>query len=276
MHTPVLLEVTLRALDIKSGGRYIDATAGEGGHLKKILAAGGKVLAIDIDYEQIERLRDDLKNESGVLLTVGNFKNIEEIAREQDFLPVDGVVYDMGLSMGQIRGSGRGFSYQIQEEPLDMRLDLNQEITAADIINSLAANELYELFSKYSEELDSRAIAEAVYSANRVKRIERVKDLVSVLEKLGVNVKTKARIFQALRIAVNNEKENLELGLRGGLNLLKSGGKLAVITFHSLEDRWVKRFGKENEELIKKSSLIKSDSQNKFERSAKLRIIVKK
>lgn len=276
MHTPVLLGPTIEALEVKKDGLYIDATAGEGGHLKKILELGGKVLAIDIDQEQIDNLKTTLRVDKRVIFAVGNFREIEAIAKKHSFFPVDGIVFDLGLSMSQIEESERGFSYNKPLEPLDMRLDQKQEIKASDIINSLNVQDLYEVFSKNSEELGSRAIAKAIFSARRLKRIETVGDLLRALEKLGVSEGAKARIFQALRMEVNKDKENLQGGLEGGLRILKTGGRMAVLTFHSVEDRWVKRFINAHKKKIRESSLVKAERKAEpFERSVKLRIIVK-
>lgn len=277
MHKPVLLEVVIKALEVKENGLYIDATAGEGGHLKKILEAGARVLAIDIDEEQIENLEKGFKNYENLKLVVGNFKDIEEIAKTFGFFPVDGIIFDLGLSMKQINESGRGFSYNKARERLDMRLDQTQKIKASDIVNSLDADALYGIFSKNSEELDSRAIAEVIVRERRLRSIETVEDLLGVLKKLGGNKKTKARVFQALRMKVNNEKENLIKGLEGSLKLVRKGGKIAIVTFHSVEDRWVKKLIKEHKKEITGSSLIRASKENlSFERSAKLRVIIKK
>ena len=276
MHTPVLLKQTSEALEVKKDGLYIDATAGEGGHLKKILEVGGRVLGIDADQEQLENLEIRFKNVENLKLVCANFKDIENIAKKNGFFPVDGIVFDLGLSMRQIEKSGRGFSYNKPLEPLDMRLDQNQEIKASDIINSLSVQDLYEVFSKNSEELGSWAIAKAIFSARRLRRIERVGDLLRALEKLGVSEGAKARIFQALRMEVNKEKGNLEGGLEGGLRILKTGGKMVVLTFHSVEDRWVKRFISAHKKVLRESGLVKADRKgDSFERSSKLRIIVK-
>lgn len=277
MHTPVLLEAVIKALEVKEKGLYIDATAGEGGHLKKILEEGARVLAIDIDEEQIGYLEKGFKNYENLELVVGNFKDIEEIAKTFGFFPVDGIIFDLGLSMKQINESGRGFSYNKPRERLDMRLDQTKKIKASDIVNSLDADDLYGIFSKNSEELDSRTIAESIVRERRLRSIETVEDLLGVFKKLGGNKKTKARVFQALRMKVNNEKENLIKGLEGSLKLVRKGGKIAIVTFHSVEDRWVKRLIEEHKKEINKSSLIRPSKEKlSFERSAKLRVIIKK
>ncbi len=276
MHTPVLLDETLEALRIERGRLYIDATVGEGGHFKKILEKGGRVLGIDWDEKQIENLDLRIKNENAVLVT-GNFKNIEKIAEENGFYPVDGVLFDLGLSYGQIEKSGRGFSYKQTDDLLDMRLSLNIKTKASDLINSLSEEELYDVFAKNSEEINSRAISQTIVGARRVKKIVKVADLIKAIKKaIGRDEqKILARIFQALRIEVNKEFKNLKMGLKGSLKILRPGGKIVVISFHSLEGRIIKKFIQENRNLIMEDKLIKSKSNMGFERSAQLRVIVK-
>jgi 16S rRNA (cytosine1402-N4)-methyltransferase len=271
MHTPVLLKEVIESLDIKPGKKYIDATVGEAGHMSKIIELGGEVLGIDMDPQQIKNIKD-------AKVVAGNFADIEEIARANNFFPVDGVLFDLGLSMRQIRESGRGFSYQNLDEPLDMRIDVKNEQTSADLINSLSNDELYEIFAKYSEEIHSRAIADTVYESRKLGKFETVGDLVAAIdEAIGRSEKrVYSRIFQALRIAVNNEFENMKKGLKGAHDILSKNGRIAVITFHSLEDRIVKNFIKEKGLRMLTRKPIRADGDAQFERSAKLRIILKK
>ncbi|MCX7881275.1 MAG: 16S rRNA (cytosine(1402)-N(4))-methyltransferase RsmH [Patescibacteria group bacterium] len=276
IHTPVLLKETVDALVIKKGGKYIDATVGEGGHLMVILKKGGKVLGIDCDEEQIENLKLRIKATNNLKLVVGNFKDIDEIARKNNFFPVDGILFDLGLSMRQINYSGRGFSYKRLEEPLDMRLTDKSKITAEKLINSLPKEKLYEILAKYSEELNSWRLVEAIIRTRRLKKIKRVADLVYIIrDNLKINnEKVLARVFQSLRIAVNNEFENLKEGLEKSLKIIKKGGRIVVISFHSLEDRMVKNFIKENSLKTLEKKPIQKKEGKKFERSAKLRVIV--
>ncbi|MBI2051289.1 16S rRNA (cytosine(1402)-N(4))-methyltransferase RsmH [Candidatus Roizmanbacteria bacterium] len=296
MHSPVLLQNAIEALEIKRNGLYIDATLGEGGHLDEMLKRKARVLAIDWDEEQIEREKGKRKREKEVAFVVANFADIEKIAKEYGFFPADGVLFDLGLSYGQIEGSGRGFSYvlfdlglsygQIEgsgrgfsyrrlEEPLDMRISTSLEKSAADLVNKLSQQDLYEIFTKNSEEVDSWAIAQGIVRARRIKPIKRVGDLVEVINAAAKrkSVGTHARIFQALRIAVNNEFENLKEGLAGAETILKIGGRLVVITFHSLEDRIVKRFMRRKtlRDIGKKIR----GGRAPFERSAILRVAEK-
>ncbi|NTU74174.1 16S rRNA (cytosine(1402)-N(4))-methyltransferase, partial [Candidatus Roizmanbacteria bacterium] len=150
------MKETIEQLDIKSNGKYIDATAGEGGHLSEILKLGGEVLGIDIDQNQVRKLKEKMSGQDRLQLTQGSYANIAEIAAKCGFNEVDGVIFDLGLSMEQLARSGRGFSYRGLEEPLDMRLDCTvQTTTASDIVSTFTEEELYEIFASYAEELHS-------------------------------------------------------------------------------------------------------------------------
>lgn len=265
MHTPVLLKEVLDGLNVKKGLRYIDATYGEGGHSREIIKKGGEVLAIEWDEE-----RSKLE---GIKLVRGNFADIETIAKENDFYPVDGILFDLGLSMEQIGKSGRGFSYERYGEPLDMRISKKINITAGEIINSFEQKKLYEIFAGNSEEVNSWPIAKAIHGARLIGKIETVGDLVGVIKKISNDKSCLRRIFQALRIEVNGEFENLKSGLKQSIRLIKKNGVIAVITFHSLEDRIVKNFVKtQGLRFVFKKPII-SKSGKAYERSAKLRII---
>lgn len=272
MHTPVLLNEVIENLKIKPGGLYIDATLGEAGYTKEIINKGGNVLAIDWDPGQIKNIKNKFK------AVEGNFADIEEIAKKNEFYPVDGVVFDLGLSMSQIRESGKGFSYNKPDEILDMRLNPEIEKSASDLINSLGIEELYEIFSRYSEEINSRPIAQAIVRARQMKRIEKVSQLLSIIDRV-VGYQSKrvyGRIFQAMRVAVNNEFENLKKALIGAFDILRQEGRVVVVTFHSGEDRIVKNFVRENNLKQIHKKVIKGDYRLSFERSAKLRVISKK
>ena len=274
MHTPVLLQEVITGLNIKKNGLYIDATVGEGGHMLEIAKRGGRVLGIDWDNKQIQNLELRIKNYKDIKLEVGNFCEIESIAKKIGFYPVDGVLFDLGLSMDQIQKSGRGFSYKKLGEPLDMRIDTSLVMTAAKLLKSLDQNELYEIFANYSEEINSLAISQALIRARSLRPIEKVADLIKIIDQVVGHKKqpTYARIFQALRIAVNDELENLKKGLKGALRVLKRQGRIIVISFHSLEDRIVKQFIRQNQlRQLNKKIIIAKDGLA-FERSAKLRI----
>ena len=278
MHTPVLVKEAIDGLNIQKEGLYIDATAGEGGHLREIADRGGKVLGIDIDLEQIEKLKPRLISYKKIKLVRGNFADIEKIAKANNFYPVMGILFDLGLSMNQLNSSGRGFSYKKLAEPLDMRLDTSVEaglIPASELINSLSGHELYELFSNNSEEINSLAISQAVVRARSVKPISKVGDLLDLIDQVleGRSKEVYARIFQALRMEVNSELENLSKALFGSLKILKKKGKVAIISFHSIEDRLVKQFIKNNHLLQLNKKVIRPVKPVGFQKSAKLRII---
>ena len=276
-HTPVLLKEVIDNLSIKPNSLYIDATVGEGGYGEVILKNKGRLLGIDWDKRQIERLRQKEIFKSALLFN-DNFANIEDIAKKNKYYPVDGIIFDLGLSMGQIQKSKKGFSYKNENEYLDMRLSENIVETASSIINSSKSDELYEIFTKYSEEIDSRAIAESIVNARSLKKIEKVVDLLTIIDKTlkRKDKKVYARIFQALRIAVNNEFENLRKALKGAKKIINSDGRIIVISFHSLEDRIVKRFVIDNNLKFLTKKPILGKKWLKHERSAKLRIIFKK
>jgi len=281
MHTPVLLQEAVDSLRVKKGGLYIDATFGEGGHTQEILNRGGKVLGIDLDEKQIFTFQFSVFKEekkSRLRLVQGNFKDIEKIAKENGFYPVDGVLIDLGLSMAQINQSGRGFSYRQLNEPLDMRLDPGRQVSAEFYVNSLNEEELYEIFSRYSEELNSRAVAQSIVFRRHLKKIKTVGDLIAVIDRTlkTDREQTYRRIFQALRIKVNNEFENLKQVLAGSSALLNKEGRIVIISFHSLEDRIIKNFIKQNQLCQVNKKVIFGNQSLRHERSAKLRIISKK
>lgn len=269
MHTPALLKEAVESLNVIPGNKYIDATFGEGGYSQEILNRGGKVLAIEWDSDQIQNSKLENRN---FRLAHGNFADIETVARKNDFFPVSGVIFDLGLSMGQIESSGRGFSYRKMGEPLDMRIDkVGQEMTAADSIKEKGPSDLYDILAKNSEELKSKAIAEEI---KKTKRLETVGDLITAIDR-AVGFKSKsvyARIFQALRMEVNHEQENLKRALVGASRIMMRDGRIVVVSFHSLEDRIVKNFGKKHRELEKKPYSGKLGRS--FERSAKIRTII--
>lgn len=279
MHTPVLLKEAIESLNIKLDGVYIDATAGEGGHLTEIAKTAKKVLGIDWDKSQVENLKKKLGNIKNIEIVPGNFAEIGKIAKENGFADVDGILFDFGLSMNQLSSSGRGFSFKREDEPLDMRISEENERTAEEIVNVSSEEELYDIFARYGEEIYSRPIARAIVARRIRTRLKNVGDLVRAIvsglksQRDNEETRTLTRIFQALRIAVNDEFENLRSGLNQAYEILKSGGVLSVITFHSLEDRLVKQFVREKNMIQR--PLIRGSYEFKFERSAKLRSAIK-
>ncbi len=273
MHTPVLLDQVIEALNIKKNGLYIDATFGEGGYSRAIIDKGGKVLGIDLDKDQLTNFR--VKELTGLKVVEGNFADIEKIAKENNFFPVDGIVFDLGLSMSQISRSGRGFSFKKFNEPLDMRISLNSEMQAKDLLNHLSESELYDVFAKNSEEVNSQKIAHEIIIKRQFKKLETVGDLINCIDKAIGETSNNVykKIFQALRIEVNQEFDNLKKGLIGASSLIKEKGKIAVVTFHSLEDRIVKKFSKiQGIKLLIKKPIVNRSGKS-YERSAKLRVL---
>lgn len=272
MHTPVLLQDTIDALSVVEGGRYIDGTFGEGGHSEAIVKRGGLVLGIDRDSAQIDNYQKK-GEQKGIVLVQGNFSQMEELARQNGFYPADGIILDLGLSMQQLRTGSKGLSYRAEDEELNMRLDREGE-TAADILITRSESELYEIFARYGEEIYAREIAASV----KRKAVRTVKELLNAIDRAlltkqitnsQVREKSYARIFQALRIVVNSEVESLKKGLKAAVSCIKPEGRICVITFHSLEDRIVKQFVRENSLtwVIEKKRGVQS-----FERSATLRV----
>lgn len=290
-HISVLLKEAVDSLSVEPGKLYIDGTLGGGGHTAEILERGGKVLGIDFDedalaYNKLRIENGEVRNGKNVTLAKGNFRDIDAIAKENGIEKVAGIVLDIGVSSHHFDDVGRGFSFQ-HEAPLDMRMDQDLEVNAADLLNVLSKNELAELFLKLGEEWKAKPIAEAIVKARQVSSIKTTTDLVEVVKRVipggkpGINPATK--VFQALRIAVNDELNNLRDVLPKAVDLLEPNGRLAVISFHSLEDRIVKnafkQFAQEGKgTIVTKKPLVPSEEEigrNKRARSAKLRVFEK-
>jgi 16S rRNA (cytosine1402-N4)-methyltransferase len=248
-HQPVMLTEVLEALGARAGGRYVDGTLGGGGHARAILdtsAPDGRLLGLDADEAAIERARRILERYGDrVTLLHASFQELGSVAPAHGFASCDGVLLDLGLSSGQVADPDRGFSFQTRG-PLDMRFDRSRGQTAADLLNQASERQLAEIFYRYGEERRSRRLARAVVERRRVRPFVRTDDLLAVVEvSLGGRrgrLHPATRAFQALRIAVNDELAALEKGLEGAAEVLADGGRLAVISFHSLEDRIVKHF----------------------------------
>ncbi len=279
-HIPVLLEETIEALAVQPGGRYIDGTLGAGGHALAILersSPGGQLLGIDTDHEAIAAARARLEAyKSSTLLINDNFANLRAIAIKYDFFPVHGILFDLGLSSLQLSSSGRGFSFQ-RDEPLDMRLSSSQEVTAADIVNTSSEAELAQLIRTFGEERYSHRIARHIVQERPLKTtLELVGAIEQAVGSRRGRIHPATRTFQALRIAVKHELENLESALEQATSLLGFGGRLVVISYHSLDDRVVKRFMRQeaNLRLVYKKIITPSLAEIQFNprsRSAKLR-----
>lgn len=253
-HIPVLLQQAITYLDPQPNQHFIDATLGGGGYSKALLEKvlpDGKVLAIDLDEDAIANFKHEIRREHyshNAVVAHGNFRNIDKIASSHKFTQIDGIVADIGLSSYQLDDSGRGITFQ-KREPLDMRFDISSsEPDAKFLVNERTVEQLAYIFQAYGEERDSRRIAEAIVKARGQNRIHYTTDLTEIIKfALPKSVQHKwqdhaRRIFQALRIAVNHELENLGAFLPKALDLVKPGGKIVIVSFHSLEDRMVKQF----------------------------------
>jgi 16S rRNA (cytosine1402-N4)-methyltransferase len=244
IHISVLPQESIEALRIRSGGRYVDCTLGAGGHAEAILRKSApevQLLGIDADPQAIRVSEERLKPYPGrFILVCDNFRNVRDICHRFHFYPVDGILFDLGLSTLQLEDQRRGFSFQ-QDSPLDMRFSPDEELTAANIVNTSSEGELAGILRRYGEERRSRQIAREIIAHRPLKSTTELARIASRVSGRG-RIHPATRTFQALRIAVNKELENLELALRGAIDILDIGGRLVAISFHSLEDRLVKGF----------------------------------
>ena len=304
-HIPVLLNEVINGLNIKPSGTYVDLTVGRGGHSSEILSRldKGHLICVDQDEEAIEASKARLSKISNKFEIVRyNFSHLEEILQEKGIEEVDGILMDLGVSSPQFDKGERGFSYK-EDARLDMRMDQRQELSAYEIINNYALEDLTKIFQIYGEEKYSYSIAKNIIKAREIKPIETTLELVEIIKKSKPMKELKKvghpakQVFQALRIAVNDELNVLEKTLKVALRHLKPGGRLAVITFHSGEDRIVKNIFKDaavsvgnrfdgpmlEEEkdyiLINHKPITASEEELEFNHrsaSAKLRIIARK
>jgi 16S rRNA (cytosine1402-N4)-methyltransferase len=268
-HTPVLLTEVLEALNVTPGKRYIDATVGAGGHSLAILEKGGELLGIEADSHMIRVAKERLSPNCPTLLH-DNFVHIAKLAQANGFVHIDGILMDLGISNLHYEDLKRGFSFRKLAEPLDMRLSTEtQQVTAADLLNVLRLDQLIDLFSKVLEKGDATKLSKKVERARNTKRFEKVYDFASIAFNLP-------EAFLALRMAVNDEITTLTTALTDAYSLLKVGGVLAVITFHSGEDRIVKEFMRSLGQTQKPIAPSEQEvTENSKSRSAKLRIITK-
>ena len=247
-HKPVLLNETISALNIKEDGVYVDGTLGGAGHSTEILkrlSKNGMLIGIDRDTEALNAAKEKLKEYSNVTYIHGNHDEINNILEELEIEEVDGILLDLGVSSYQLDEKSRGFSY-LGDNPLDMRMNKDDEISAKEIVNNYQEEELSKIFWEYGEEKFSRQIAKNICKKREEKAIETTKELVEIIENTIPKSKQKyghpaKRVFQAIRIEVNNELEPLYNTVIESAKKLKIGGRLAVITLHSLEDRIVKK-----------------------------------
>jgi 16S rRNA (cytosine1402-N4)-methyltransferase len=245
-HIPVLSREVIETLGVLPGGRYIDCTLGSGGHAQAILehsSPGGQLLGIDADPDAVQRSGERLKSfDKSILLVNDNFGNLRDICIKLDFFPVHGILFDLGLASPQLEENGRGFSFQ-HDAPLDMRFNPNQRTTAADIVNTYPEIELARIIKTYGEEIHSRQIAKLILQKRPILTTgQLVEVIIQAVGGRHGKIHPATRTFQALRIVVNREMENLESALNQAISLLGFGGKIVVISYHSLEDRIVKHF----------------------------------
>lgn len=294
-HKPVLLKEVIEALKVEKNKNYIDATIGEGGHTREILKRNrpkGKVLGIEINPVLYKKLKE--KKIKRLILVHDSFSNLEKIVKKVRFENVAGILFDLGISSWHLEKSGLGFSFQ-KNEPLIMRYDFEkgkefgEELTAAKVLNEFPEKKIEEILRTFGQEKFSKNIAKSIVNERKKRKILETFQLVEIIrksvplwyQKRKIHFATKT--FLALRIFVNQELERLKEGLKQAINVIERGGKIAVISFHSLEDRIVKNFFKEKEregilKILTKKPMLPSKEEilkNKRARSAKLRVAEK-
>ena len=305
-HKPVMLEQCINGLNIKKDGIYVDGTLGGAGHSKEILkrlSNNGLLIGIDRDEEALKAAKDNLKEFQNVIYVHNNHDNIKEILEELKIDKVDGILLDLGVSSYQLDERNRGFSY-LGENELDMRMDKSQKLTAKDVVNKYKEEDLANVIYEYGEERFSRQIARNICEQRKQKKIETTKELVDIIEnsipkRFQNDGHPAKRTFQAIRIEVNNEIKPLYNTVLNSIDCLKTGGRLVIITFHSLEDRAVKNAyieakgkctcpkdlpycvcgAKSLGEIITKKPITATDEEieeNSRSKSAKLRIFERK
>lgn len=242
-HIPVLLDETINLLNVRAGGRYIDGTLGRAGHSREIIRRGGVVLGIDRDEQAIAEVA--ALHVEGLTVARGCHGDLSQIARAQGWFEVEGILLDLGVSSPQLDEAARGFSF-LRDGPLDMRMDRSGGISAADLVNGESEDRLAEIFRLWGEEPQARRIARAIVRAREQGvQFRRTMELADFIERLvgrrGAHHPA-TRVFQALRMETNAEVDELRRALSDGLELLKGGGRFAVITFESTTDRVVKQF----------------------------------
>lgn len=286
-HIPVLLQEAIQALRPNTDGKYLDGTLGGGGHTEELLKAAapnGRVLSLDVDLAAITRAKERLAAYGErVRIAEANFRELDRIAAETGFVPLDGILLDLGFSSDELADPKKGLSFQ-QDGPLDMRLGpkANEDgLTAAEIVNSWTEDDLTKVLENFGEERHARRIAHGILEARKTARIIGTLDLVSVIRRSvpkprPEDINPATRTFQALRIVVNDELEALKDAIRAAERVLAPGGKLAIITFHSLEDRIVKQaFDVAPWKNLTEKPIAPSETEiraNPRSRSAKLRV----
>lgn len=290
IHIPVLTKEVLQYLDPKENENFIDCTVGQGGHAILILEKNkpnGKVLGIDLDSDQIENCKLTIKD-NRLILVNDSYVNIKEIVEKIKFGQVNGILLDMGMSSAQLEGTTKGFSFQ-KDEVIDMRYNTSQKLSAEIIVNEYSKEELEKILQEYGEERFAKQIAKKITEERKINKIESTFQLVEIIKDATPSEYWRGRIhyatrtFQALRIAVNGELENLKKVLPQAISVLSSEGRIVIISFHSLEDRIVKNFFREREKegsikILTKKPLVAEAGElilNPRSRSAKLRAFIK-
>lgn len=290
LHQPVMVEEVLKSLEIKSGEWYIDGTFGRGGHTRQLLKAGANVIAFDHDETAIEYGQQEFKqeiSEGKLILVRENFNKLRQKLNEMNSqVQISGILFDFGTSVDQLKNTERGFSFETDAE-LDMRMDDRLGVKAKDLLAILNAKQLEDLFRNEGGEEESRSIAQAIVKQRTKEMITTTRQLTDLIEqtkkrKIG-HLNPATKVFQALRIAVNSEMENIQEALPQAFEILQPNGRLVTISFHEGEDRQVKKFFQKKEEQQKGHSVYKKPLQpteeeiykNQKARSAKLRAFIK-
>ena len=289
MHVPVLLKEVIDYLNPKANENFIDATIGQGGHTAVIFEKNkpkGKVLGIEMDTDIYEELKEKMAGMSDRLILVNDsYANLEKIVKKNDFKPVHGILFDLGMCSWHLETSKRGFSY-LKDEPLDMRFNPKNDLTAAEIINFWDIEKIEKILKEFGEEKYAHRVSLAIKEARKKERIVGTQQLVDILKRVLPKNYDKKRIhfatrtFQALRIAVNDELQVIEDGIKQAIKILEPGGRIAVISFHSLEDRIVKNLFRDRAktgelDILTKKPISPSSEEirnNSRSRSAKLRV----
>ncbi len=280
-HIPVMLNEVVDNLVRKVDGVYVDCTVGEGGHTERIaerISERGLVIGLDVDSEVLEIASKKLSPFSNVRLIKSSYVDVPKVLKEMNIHKVDGFVVDLGVSTYQLKAKGRGFSFNV-DEPLDMRMDFDNELTAEYVVNNYPEEKLSEIIYLYGEERHARRIARAIVENRPVKTtgqlVEIIKKVIPPKERFSRKRHFATKTFQAIRIEVNKELENIKKFLDFAPDLLNLGGRLVVITFHSLEDRLVKHTLKNNKNLRMFELILPTKDEienNPRSRSAKLRV----
>lgn len=285
-HVPVMLDVVIHALHPESGKIFVDATVGGGGYAEELVKRGAIVIGLDKDTEAIaeSKIRLESYDSGNWKLIQDDYRNIGDVLKSLKIKRISGIIYDLGVSSHQLDAITRGFSYRYEGAALDLRFNQNSGIPANEYLNHADKELLYEIFSKYGEEKYFRSIADAIVSSRSVKPVNTMSDLMLILNRVISDhaelMRSKRRILQALRIAVNDELESLKISLSQIVDLLEPDGVVAVLSYHSLEDRIVKNYFRNNRRMYNiKHFILPSNSEQKTNprsSSAKLRIAIRK